>query len=57
MKTGDDQARSSLSDKQSPSPCPSISPQRLTSMHLPESSNSHAKFAAPTAKEKGLELL
>ena len=36
MKTGDDQARSSLSDKQSPSPCPSISPQRLTSMHLPE---------------------
>ena len=51
MNIGEDQALSSLSERQSPSPCPLTSPHKFTFMHFPESSNSQDKFAAPIVGE------
>ena len=44
MNIGEDQALSSLSERQSPSPCPLTSPHKFTFMHFPESSNFWFEF-------------
>ena len=40
MNIGEDQALSSLSERQSPSPCPLTSPHKFTFIQIPESSKS-----------------